>query len=44
VSLKLRSDSIIGLINNDPNPQFGGLQTQFREFNREAVRASARDD
>jgi nucleoside-diphosphate-sugar epimerase len=38
VPLKLRSDSIIGLINNDPDPQFGGLQTPFREFNREAVR------
>ena len=39
VPLKLRSDSIIGLINNDPDPQFGGLQTSFREFNREAVRS-----
>jgi nucleoside-diphosphate-sugar epimerase len=38
--IKLRSDSIIGLINNDPDPQFGGLQTQFREFNRKAIRGN----
>jgi len=36
--IKLRSDSIIGLINNDPDPHFGGLKTQFREFNRKAIR------
>lgn len=36
--IKLRSDSIIGLINNDPDPQFGGLKTTFREFNRKAIR------
>ena len=36
--IKLRSDSIIGLINNDPDPHFGGLKTTFREFNRKAIR------
>jgi nucleoside-diphosphate-sugar epimerase len=36
--IKLRSDSIIGLINNDPDPHFGGLKTQFREFNRKTIR------
>jgi nucleoside-diphosphate-sugar epimerase len=39
VPISLRSDSIVGLINNDPNPQFGGLKTQFREFNQDAARA-----
>ncbi len=33
----LRSDSIVGLVNNDPAPQFGGLRTQFRPFTREAI-------
>jgi nucleoside-diphosphate-sugar epimerase len=35
--LPLRSDSIIGLVNNDPAPEFGGLKTQFRAFSREAI-------
>jgi nucleoside-diphosphate-sugar epimerase len=37
VPLKLRSDSIVGLVNNDPAPRFGGLKTQFREFSRDAI-------
>lgn len=37
VPTRLRSDSIVGLVNNDPSPRFGGLQTQFRAFSREAI-------
>jgi nucleoside-diphosphate-sugar epimerase len=43
VPTKLRSDSIIALVNNDPSPQFGGLQTRFREFTREAIIGSSGD-
>lgn len=41
VPTKLRSDSIVGLVNNDPAPHFGGLQTRFREFNRQAILGSS---
>lgn len=34
---RLRSDSLIGLVNNDPAPRFGGLRTQFRAFSVEAI-------
>jgi len=37
VPVKLRSDSIVGLVNNDQAPRFGGLQTRFREFSHEAL-------
>lgn len=43
VPTKLRSDSIIGLVNNHPAPHFGGLQTRFREFNGEAILGSSGD-
>lgn len=40
VPTRLRSDSIIGLVNNDPAPRFGGLQTTFRAFSVAAVRGT----
>ena len=33
----LRSDSLIGLMNGDPNPQFMPLKTEFRAFSESAV-------
>lgn len=41
VPTPLRSDSITGLVNNDPSPRFGGLQTPFRAFTVEAIRGAA---
>lgn len=43
VPVKLRSDSIVGLVNNDPSPRFGGLHTRFREFSREAIQGLSTD-
>lgn len=43
VPTKLRSDSIIGLVNNDPAPHFGGLKTHFRAFTCEAILGSSGD-
>lgn len=40
---RLRSDSIVGLVNNDPAPRFGGLQTRFRTFSVEAILGSSSD-
>jgi nucleoside-diphosphate-sugar epimerase len=40
VPTPLRSDSITGLVNNDPLPQFGGLQTPFRAFTVEAIQGT----
>jgi nucleoside-diphosphate-sugar epimerase len=44
VPLKLRSDSIVGLVNSDPSPRFGGLETQFREFSVETILGGPQDN
>ncbi|HEY5641136.1 MAG TPA: NAD-dependent epimerase/dehydratase family protein [Dehalococcoidia bacterium] len=38
VPIGLRSDSLIGLINADPAPQFSSLKTAFRPLSEQAIR------
>ncbi len=38
VPIGFRSDSLVGLVNNDPAPEFSALTTVFRAFSAEAIR------